>query len=77
VRNHVQLGGKGWNDVPPGELCTSDRERLARRWGKLRGREAQHNIGPSLENAVGDVKLPVDTLEEGALVHVDLGRLQA
>ncbi len=37
----------------------------------------QHEIGPALKDALGDVQAPVDGLEEGHLVGVDLVRAQS
>lgn len=42
------------------------------RWGK-----AQDDISPALENVIGNMELPVHTLEESAFVHVDLGDLES
>jgi len=50
---------------------------MSRWWRKLRRGKSQNDIGPPLEDVVRNVQLPVDTLEKGSLVHVDLGGLQA
>jgi len=50
---------------------------LSSRRGSCWSGESQNNVGPSLEDLVGDVKLPVDRLQKHALVVVDLGSPQS
>lgn len=68
----VELRVEGQDDdLPVGDLLGIQSRRGAGR-RRRGGRVLEHDLGPTLENLIGDVELPVDCKEEGDLILVDL-----
>lgn len=68
-----QLGVQLQDDLlPVCSLLVPGLGDTARGGGRWRGSVLQYNLGPTLEDVVGDVELPVDGQQESDLVLVDL-----
>lgn len=72
----IEARGQVWNDMSPCSLVVRCHKPNNWRWKPLTGCERQDDVCPSFEHLIGNVELPLDSLQEDALVSVDLRDLE-